>query len=134
MEKITENKELMGKANKFRHALYEIKAADERVCKLVNVKEHNKPVLVDPLSADTVFDTWTVAREKGILDTAYEMVLDPTNRTKRDSDEYKKVMASILKAKDILSQNYPIRNQPSAVFSMSTPALSTTVTASESPA
>ena len=107
MEKITENKELMDKANKFRHALYEIKAADERVCKLVNVKEHNKPVLVDPLSADTVFDTWTVAREKGVLDTAYEMVLDPTNRTKRDSAEYKKVMASILKAKDILSQNYP---------------------------
>jgi hypothetical protein len=106
MDKITDDKELIGKINQFRHTLYELKRADQNVCKLINVKKNNEPVSVEPLEADTKFDAQMVYNEKQILDIVYDMLKDPTTRTHRDSSEYKKIMSDVLKVKEVLSNTY----------------------------
>ncbi len=106
MDKITNDKELIGKINQFRHTLYELKRADQNVCKLVNVKKNNEPVMVEPLEADTKFDAQMVYNEKQVLDVVYDMLKDPTTRTHRDSKEYKKIMSDVLKVKEVLSKTY----------------------------
>ena len=94
VDSLANDPKLMGKLNRFRHLLYEMKTADQDVCKLMDVKS-KKPVMVDPLSADTKFDKDVINKELGILDTCEEMLKDPTTKVYRNSKEYTKIIDSI---------------------------------------
>lgn len=96
---MSNNKELMAKLNRFRHLLYEMKTADQDVCKLIDMRT-KKPMMVDPLSADTKFDKDMMKKEMGILDNCVEMLKEPSQRVHRNSKEYTKIMDSIKKIKD----------------------------------
>jgi len=102
MDRIDRNKELLGKLNQFRHNLYEVKLRDENVCKLLD--KDKKPVLVEPLKEDAVFDARMREKEIEILDTCYNMLKEPSRRVKRNSAEYNSIMKSIVDVKRVLKE------------------------------
>ncbi|MBQ8116930.1 MAG: hypothetical protein IJ147_02535 [Lachnospiraceae bacterium] len=103
------NPELLGKLNRFRHLLYQVRQADQRVCKLVDINEKTKAkteVIVEPLEENAQFDKQLVAQEVGFLKVCYNMVHEPSTRVSRNSGEYESVMRSILNAQKALEKKY----------------------------
>ena len=101
--------ELLGKLNRFRHLLYQVRQADQRVCKLVDINEKTKAkteVIVEPLEENAQFDKQLVAQEVGFLKVCYNMVHEPSTRVSRNSGEYESVMRSILNAQKALEKKY----------------------------
>ncbi len=103
--------ETLKKLNDFRHCIYLTQIADKDVCKLIDLKNNNKVVQVEALSEDTEFNADTMGKERGILDICFDMLKDPTNRTKKDSSEYKNLMASVENLKKDMSKTYTDENE-----------------------
>ncbi|MCR5118772.1 MAG: hypothetical protein K6B44_04030 [Lachnospiraceae bacterium] len=100
------SKKTLAEMNRFRHLLYGMKVADADVCKLVDLKNNKKNVLVQPLAENTEFTKDMVKTEKDYLDTCIEMLKEPTTRVKRSSSEYWNVIDSINDMKKSMDKEY----------------------------
>ncbi|MCR4584187.1 MAG: hypothetical protein K5686_00545 [Lachnospiraceae bacterium] len=100
------NKKALGEMNRFRHLLFNMKVADADTCKLIDLKNNNKDVLVKPLDENTTFDKNMVDKEKSYIDTCIEMLKEPTNRVSRSSREYWNVLDSLADMKKSMDKTY----------------------------
>ena len=106
VQEVSMNKETLKEMNRFRHLLYNMRVADADVCKLVDLKDNKKAVLVQPLDEKTEFNKNMVDQEKDYLDTCIEMLREPTTRVNRSSKEYWNIIDSINDMKKNKSKDF----------------------------
>ena len=106
LKKMEASPSMMKKLNQFRTLIHRSRQAyDTGVCKLTD--KQNKPVMVEPLKEDTIFDKKTVTEENEVLDTCYDMLNEASKQVSRNSSEYNSVKKSILNIQKVLSKQYP---------------------------
>ncbi len=95
---------MLKKLNRFRHLMYRIKVQDELVCKLGTDKN---PVYVEPVAQLTDF-TEEKAKliECDVLDQCYKDLKEPSERVRRNSQEYMDLMDSIKNLKEVVRRDY----------------------------
>lgn len=106
VQEVSMDKNALKEMNRFRHLLYGMKVADADVCKLVDLKNNKKAVLVQPLAENTEFTKDMVKTEKDYLDTCIEMLNEPTTRVNRSSREYWNVIDSLKNMKNSMDKEY----------------------------